>query len=91
LPQDDSNASAPAFGKAHAHDLHFRRKILQEIVGGRMESQRWRHKVNERRSLLQIDALKLTITNDLSALQLTANAEPIVCLLQRQMNVLAGF
>jgi len=55
-----------------------------------MESQRRRHKINERRSLLQSNAWKITIASDLPTLQLAANAQPIVRGLQRQMNVLAG-
>src|SRR5438045_9705969 len=55
-----------------------------------MESQRRRHKINERRSLLQSNAWKITIASDLPTLQLASNAQPIVRGLQRQMNVLAG-
>ncbi len=55
-----------------------------------MESQRGGHEIDDRRSLLQCDPLKITIASDRSALQLPANAQPIVRGLQRQMDVLAG-
>src|ERR1700682_4844937 len=55
-----------------------------------MESKRGRDEIDERRSLLQSDPLKIAVASDLSALQLPANAQPIVRSLQRQMDVLAG-
>src|SRR5260370_34595930 len=55
-----------------------------------MESQRWRHEVDKRRSLLQFNSRKIAIARDFSALQLPANAQPIVGSLQRQMDMLAG-
>ncbi len=83
-------AASPAFGKAHAHDLQFRGQIIQEIVGCGMESQCRRHKIDERRSLLQNYSLKITIASDLTALQLPSYTQPIVRGLQWQMNVLTG-
>src|SRR6266704_1710226 len=55
-----------------------------------MESQRWSDEIDKRRSLLQSDALKITIASDLPALQLPANTQPIIRGLQREMDVLAG-
>src|SRR5260370_5120360 len=55
-----------------------------------MESQRWRDEINNRCSLLQFNSGKIAIARDFSALQLSANAQPIVRCLQRQMQVLAG-
>src|SRR6267143_5646817 len=64
--------------------------MVQEIVRCGVESQRGRHEIDERRRLLQSDPLKIAVASDLSALQLPANAQPIVRSLQRQMDVLAG-
>src|SRR5260370_37196779 len=56
-----------------------------------MESQRRRHQIDKRRSPLQSDPWKIAVASDLSALQLPANAQPIVRCLKRQMDVLASF
>src|SRR5260370_1884956 len=55
-----------------------------------MESQRRRHQIDKRRSLLQSASWKIAVASDLSALQLPANAQPIIRSLQRQMDVLTG-
>lgn len=54
-----------------------------------MESQGGRDK-RRVAGLPHSDLLKITIASDLSALQLPANAQPIVRCLQWQMEVLAG-
>jgi len=79
---DYVQSPAPAFSKAHARDLKFRREIFQKIIRCRMESQGGRDEIDERRGLLQSDPLKITIASDLSALQLPANTQPIVRRLQ---------
>src|SRR5260370_711749 len=61
------------------------------MVRCRMESQRWRDQIDQRRSLLQSNPWKVAVAGDLSVLQLPANVEPIVGGLQRQMNMLVGF
>ena len=90
LAYDHAQSPAPAFGKAPARDLKFRREIFQKMVRCRMELQGGRNKIDERRRLLQSDPLKITIASDLSALRLPTNAQPIVRCLQRQMDVLAS-
>jgi hypothetical protein len=90
LAHDHAQSPAPAFGKAHARDLKFRREIFQTIIRCRMESQGGRNEIDERRRLLQSDPLKITIALDFAALQVPANAQPIVRCLQRQMDVLAS-
>src|SRR4029077_6508442 len=90
LAHNHTQAASPAFGEAHAHDLKFRGEIIQEIVRCRMESQCRRHKIDERRGLLQNYSLKITLASDLTALQLPSHAQPIVRGLQWQMNVLTG-
>src|SRR6266849_57459 len=56
-----------------------------------MESQRRRHEIDKRGSLLQFNPRKIAVACDLAALQLSTHAQPIIRSLQRQMNVLAGF
>jgi hypothetical protein len=90
LAHDHAQSPAPAFGKAHARDVKFRREIFPKIIRCRMESQGGCNEIDERRCLLQSDPLKITIASDLSALRLPANAQPIVRCLQRQMDVLAS-
>src|SRR5713226_3137159 len=90
LAHDHAQPAAPAFRKPHAHDLKFRREAIQEMVRCRMESQRRRDEINKWRSLLQGDSWEIAIASDLSALQLPANAQPVIRSLKRQVNVLAG-
>jgi hypothetical protein len=82
--------AAPAFGKAHAHELKFGCEVTEEIVRWGMESQRRRHEVGERPSLLQNDPWKIAIASDLSALQLPANVQPTIGSLPGEVDVLAG-
>src|SRR6266849_5941023 len=56
-----------------------------------MESQRRRHEIDKRGSLLQFNPRKIAVACDLAALQLSTHAQPIIRSLQRQMDVLAGF
>src|SRR5258708_9054133 len=55
-----------------------------------MESQRWRNEIDKRRGLLQFNSRKIAVARDFSALQLPANAQPIVGSLQRQVQMLSG-
>src|SRR5258708_19691542 len=56
-----------------------------------MEMKRRCDQVNERRRGLQLHAGEIAIAGEITLLQMTTHAKPIVSGLQREMNVLGGF
>src|ERR1700758_3783845 len=90
LSHDYAQAAPPTFRQAHAHDFKLTRQKSQKLVRRRMEAQGWRHKIDNRRNLLQFDAGKIAIARNFSSFQVLPHAQPVIRSLQHQVNVLAG-